>query len=57
MVYTIEIEEILQKQIKIKADSQEEALDMARDLYINEDEILTAEDLKETNYKVIKGEK
>lgn len=54
--YTVEITEVLQKQIKVKASSQEQARELAKELYHNGDEILIAEDLKETDFEVIKGE-
>ena len=48
--YEIEIEEILQKVVTIKAESLEEAIDIAREMYRNCDVVLEAEDLKETKF-------
>ena len=48
--YQIEVEEILQKVVKIEADSFEEAIDKARKMYHDCEIILEAEDLKETNF-------
>lgn len=54
MRYIVEIEEILQKVITVNANNEEEAEDMAKDLYYNGDEVLYTEDLKETNFRIIK---
>lgn len=56
MEYIVEIEEILQKRIRVIADSEEEAIEMARDLYHTNEEVLYPEDLKETNFEIIKEE-
>ena len=56
MTYTIEITETLQKQIKVEADSKEDAMIMAEEIYYNEQEVLTAEDLKETQFEIIEEE-
>jgi len=49
-IYQIEVEEILQKVVEIEADSFEEAIDKAREMYHDCEIILEAEDLKETNF-------
>lgn len=56
MKYIVEIEEILQKQITIIADNEEEAKQIADELYHDCVIVLYPEDLKETNFKIIKGE-
>ena len=54
MVYTVEITETLQKQIKVKADSKEDAMIIAEEIYYNGDEVLFVEkDLKETTFEII----
>lgn len=49
--FEIEIEEILQRIIKVEADSKEEAIRIAEEKYKNEEIILDENDLKEVNYK------
>lgn len=49
--FEIEIEEILQRIIKVEADSKEEAIRIAKEKYKNEEIILDENDLKEVNYK------
>lgn len=49
--YQIEVEEILQNVYEIEADSLEEAIDKAEEMYKNEEIILDYESLKETNYR------
>ena len=53
MKYIVEITETLQKQITVNADSREEAEKMAKDVYRSGLEILTEDDLKETEFEVI----
>lgn len=53
MEYTVEITEILQKQIQVEADSKEQAEDIARDLYSSGEEALLEADLKETIFEVL----
>lgn len=57
MKYIIEIEEVLQKQIQVVADTPEKAIEIAEEVYYGELEVLTGEDLKETTFKIIKKEK
>ena len=47
-IYNIEIEEILQKVVKIKANSLEEALQIVDERYSNEEYILDYQDYKGT---------
>lgn len=56
MKYIIEITETLQKQIIVNADSEHDAMVMAEELYYNGDEVLNAEDLKETQFEIIEEE-
>lgn len=56
MKYTIEITETLQKQIIVNADNKYDAIVMAEELYYNGDEVLYAEDLKETQFEIIAEE-
>ena len=51
--YTIEITEILQRQIKIKAENYTEAIDKAEEMYRNEEIILDAEDLVDSGVEII----
>jgi len=50
-IYHVEIEEILQNVYDIEANSYEEAEEIARERYRNEEYILEAETLKETNFR------
>lgn len=50
-IYHVEIEEILQNVYDIEANSYEEAEEFARERYRNEEYILEAETLKETNFR------
>ena len=49
--YNIEIEEILQRVIKIEAESKEEALIIAKEKYRNEEIILDYNDFKNVSFK------
>ena len=49
--YNIEIEEILQRVIKIEAESKEEALIIANEKYRNEEIILDYNDFKNVSFK------
>ena len=55
-IYNIEIEEILQKVVKIKANSLEEALQIADERYSNEEYILDYQDYKGTEFREFKDE-
>ena len=51
--YTIEVKETLRKDIEISAHSREEALEEAERRYKEEEIELSAEDLKDVDYKII----
>lgn len=51
--YTVEITEVLQKQIKVEAESEEQAIEIAKDLYYSGEEVLYPEDLKETTFFLV----
>ena len=55
-VYQIEIEETLQKVVKIKADSLDEAIDIAQNRYSNQEYVLDYEDYKGVEYREYKDE-
>lgn len=51
--YTVEITEVLQRQIKIKAENYTDAINEAEEMYRNCDIVLDAEDLKESSVEII----
>lgn len=51
MIYEVEIEERLSRVIDIKADSMDEAVDIAREKYYDEEIVLDAEDMKGVEFK------
>lgn len=55
-VYEIEIEELLQKVVKVEANSLEEAIDIAREKYSNEEYVLDYQDHKDTEFREYKDE-
>lgn len=55
-VYEIEIEEILQKVVKVEANSLEKAIDIAREKYSNEEYVLDYQDYKDTEFREYKDE-
>lgn len=55
-IYQIEIEETLQKVVKIKADSLDEAIDIAQNRYSNQEYILDYEDYKGVEFREYKDE-
>ena len=55
-VYQIEIEETLQKVVKIKADSLDEAIDIAQNRYSNQQYVLDYEDYKGVEFSEYKDE-
>lgn len=55
-VYEIEIEELLQKVVKVEANSLEEAIDIAREKYSNEEYVLDYQDYKDTEFREYKDE-
>lgn len=56
-IYTIEITETLQKQVKIKASSQEEAEQTIKEQYQNNEIVLDSNDYIDICYQCIKEEK
>ena len=54
--YEIEIEETLQKVVKIKANSLNEAINIAKEKYSNEEYILDYQDYKATEFREYKDE-
>ena len=54
--YEIEIEETLQKGVKIKANSLNEAINIAKEKYSNEEYILDYQDYKGTEFREYKDE-
>ena len=54
--FNIEVEEILQKVIKVKAENLDEALNKVNAAYKQEVIVLDYNDLKETNYREYKDE-
>ena len=52
MKYNITITEILEKTIEIEAENETNAIDIARDKYNKEEVILTADDLKYTDFGI-----
>lgn len=55
-VYDIEIEELLQKVVKIEANSLDEAIDIAQNRYSNQEYVLDYEDYKGTEFREYKDE-
>ena len=54
--YKIEIEELLQHVYEIEANSLEEAIDIAREKYSNEEYVLDYQDYKGTEFREYKDE-
>ncbi len=55
-IYQIEIEETLQKVVKIKADSLDEAIDIAQSRYSDQEYMLDYEDYKGVEFREYKDE-
>ena len=55
-IYEIEIEELLQKVIKVKADSLDEAIDKVEEEYRNEKYVLDYNDFKGVEFREFKDE-
>ena len=51
-VYAVEITETLQRVVKIKADSEKDAINAASQLYNDESVVLDADDRKDTDFSV-----
>ena len=54
--YKIEIEEVLQKVVEIKANSLDEAFDIVQNKYANQEYILDYEDYKGVEFREYKDE-
>ena len=54
--YEIEIEEILKRVVKVKADSLDDALDIVEDKYKKQEYILDSEDFKGAEFREYKDE-
>ena len=52
MKYNVTITETLEKTIEIEAENKTNAIDIARDKYNKEEVILTADDLKYTDFGI-----
>lgn len=52
--YEVEITEVLKKQIVVEANSKEEAENIVREQYRNEELVLSSEDCVDRNFKVSK---
>ena len=55
-IYEIEIEETLQKVVKIEANSIDESIDIAKEKYSNQEYILDYQDYKDTEFREYKDE-
>ena len=55
-IFEIEIEEVLQKVVKVKADSLDEAIDKVQERYKNEKYILDYNDFKGVEFREYKDE-
>ena len=55
-IYEIEIEELLQKVVKVEADSLDEAIDKVQDGYRNEEYVLDYNDFKGVEFREFKDE-
>lgn len=51
--YSIEIEEILQRNVKVEAETEEEAIKKVKEMYNNEEIILDYNDFKSIKVKKI----
>lgn len=52
MNYKVNVEELLSRIVEVEADSDEEAEDKVREMYINEDIVLDASDFQSVEYFV-----
>lgn len=53
MVYKVEVTEVLSRIVGIEADSEEEAIENARELYYNEELILDYNDLQSEEFNIV----
>lgn len=52
MIYKVNVEELLSRIVEVEADSDEEAEDKVREMYMNEDIVLDASDFQSVEYFV-----
>ena len=52
MKYKVNVEELLSRIVEVEADSENEAEDKVREMYMNEDIVLDASDFKSVEYFV-----
>lgn len=52
MKYKVNVEELLSRIVEVEADSDEEAEDKVREMYMNEDIVLDASDFQSVEYFV-----
>ena len=53
MKYKVEIIEVLSRVVEVEANNEEEAINEVEEQYYNEVHVLSADDYKETSYKVV----
>lgn len=51
--FTVEITELLKKQIKVYAETEQDAYQIADDLYTNQEVVLTADDFKGMDIEIV----
>ena len=51
--YEVLVSELLQRKVKIKADSEKEAKDKVKDIYFDEEIILNHDDLYDFNCEIV----
>ena len=54
--FTVEVTETLQRQVEIEAENEQEALQKVKDLYRDEEIVLTWEDFVENDFQIIRKE-
>ena len=52
MKYKVNVEELLSRTVEVEADSENEAEDKVREMYMNEDIVLDASDFQSVEYFV-----
>ncbi len=53
MKYKVEITEYLQKTIEVDADNESDALSIVKDMYNNEEVVLSADDFIDKDFNII----
>ena len=51
--YKVLVSEVLQRKVKVKADSEKEAKDKVKNMYFDEEIILNSDDLYDFNIEVL----